>query len=397
MLGGTTPAGMRIAIDGRLLHHPRTGMRVYLENVLGAMARRFPQHTFGVFLEQGRDLRLPHDMPNVRCLPHVSQAGSGISRLPRQYAIDHWRLVEVVHAWQPDVFFGPAYLLPCGTSLPFPSVITIHDASLFSVPFAYQRKVRLIRRPLIRLAAARADAVIFPSNHVRHEVAQYIGHHVAAKGHVINHALPSEVSAQCIPSPAERAVIRQRRTLTRPYVIAIGTVQPRKNYARLVRAMADERLRDLDLVICGGRGWHETSLHETILAYGMHERVHFVEGPSTSEMLALLAEARVFVFPSIHEGFGIPPLEAFKAEVPVCASNVSSIPEVTGDAALLFDPLSIEGIATAILRLHHDDQLRARLIAQGTRQLSRFSWERAADEHLVTFAMAYERFHARRS
>ncbi|MDZ7295973.1 MAG: glycosyltransferase family 4 protein, partial [candidate division KSB1 bacterium] len=162
-----------------------------------------------------------------------------------------------------------------------------------------------------------------------------------------------------------------------PYVLSVGTLQPRKNYVRLIRAFTQLTNQPTNqLVIVGGRGWlYEETLAE---AEKYPDRVRILGFVDDDDLPALYRNAALFVFPSLYEGFGLPVLEAMACGVPVVCSNASSLPEVAGYAALLVDPLDTDGLAAAMARVLEDPDLRRGMIARGLDQAARFTWERAA-------------------
>jgi glycosyltransferase involved in cell wall biosynthesis len=163
----------------------------------------------------------------------------------------------------------------------------------------------------------------------------------------------------------------------------VGTVQPRKNYVRLIQAFAkmredgggDGRSSALQLLIVGGRGW----LYEDVVAEAdKHDSVRLLGFVEDEDLPALYRGADLFAFPSLYEGFGLPVLEAMACGVPVVCSNASSLPEVAGDAALLVDPLDIGALSAALHRALEDDELRQTMVDRGLAQAARFTWERSA-------------------
>jgi len=165
-----------------------------------------------------------------------------------------------------------------------------------------------------------------------------------------------------------------------PYILAVGTLQPRKNFPRLIHALARLRSRgyDIDLVIAGSHGWLTESIRDAIIETKLEERVHLLGYVDDKDLPALYAGAACFAFPSLYEGFGIPILEAMAYGTPVVTSNVSSMPEVAGDAALLVDPYDIEAITDALQHLIEDQALRDALIKRGSERASYFTWESSA-------------------
>jgi glycosyltransferase involved in cell wall biosynthesis len=165
-----------------------------------------------------------------------------------------------------------------------------------------------------------------------------------------------------------------------PFILSVGTVQPRKNYGRLVEAFHRLDESDLTLAIAGGKGWLDDPLYRQIEALGLGERVRLLGFVDDADLPALYSAARVFAFPSLYEGFGLPPLEAMACGVPVVASRASSLPEVIGEAGLLVDPLDVEALASALRRALEDEDLRHTLISRGLAQARRFSWAESAQQ-----------------
>jgi glycosyltransferase involved in cell wall biosynthesis len=164
------------------------------------------------------------------------------------------------------------------------------------------------------------------------------------------------------------------------YVLSVGTLEPRKNHARLVRAfdaLAATR-PDLRLVLAGARGWKSGAVDSAIAAAGARARIHVLGGVSADDLAALYSGATAFAYPSLYEGFGLPVLEAMAAGAPVLTSTVSSLPEVAGDAALLVDPDDSDAMAGAMHELLFDEALRTRLAGMGLARAASFTWERTA-------------------
>ena len=182
-----------------------------------------------------------------------------------------------------------------------------------------------------------------------------------------------------------------RYGLPKRYVLAVGTLEPRKNLTTLLRAFA--RLREgsavdpaVGLVIAGARGWLDDPIFEAVQSLGLERAVNFPGFVDDDDLPALYQGAELFVFPSLHEGFGLPLLEAMACGVPVVASNASALPEVAGGAALLVDPHDAEALAQAIARVLGDEALRARLRDAGVARAAQFSWQTAARRTLDAYA-----------
>lgn len=189
-----------------------------------------------------------------------------------------------------------------------------------------------------------------------------------------------------IVEPMAQARVRASYGLSETYLLYVGTLHPRKNLVRLVQAFArflrSSMSSDLQLVLAGQKGWLFDEVFAQVRRLGLTERVVLTGYVPDADLPVLLSGALAFVFPSLYEGFGLPVLEAMACATPVVCSNVSSLPEVAGDAALLVDPLDTESLAGAIGRIVTDEGLRRTLVERGLRQIRCFSWRRCAREIL---------------
>jgi glycosyltransferase involved in cell wall biosynthesis len=194
------------------------------------------------------------------------------------------------------------------------------------------------------------------------------------------------------PDAAEQARVRARWQLDRPYLLFLGTLEPRKDILTLLRAFAEVRARhsDLMLVLVGRRGWLYEPIFSEIDALGLREAVRHIEDAADADLPPLFDGATAFAYPSLYEGFGLPPLEALARGIPTVVADTSSLPEVVGDAALRHPPGDDAALATALLRLIEDSALQADLAARGPQRAASFTWERAARETLAVYREAWQ-------
>jgi glycosyltransferase involved in cell wall biosynthesis len=282
---------------------------------------------------------------------------------------------------------------------PCPTVVTIHDISFEHYPQFFSPRDRLILKTLVPLSARRAAHILTVSQHAKREIVERYG-------------LPPDkitvtyeaAGAQFRPvdDPAAAQAVRAKYAIPNgPFVLALGNLQPRKNIARLVAAFAQVAAQQQSpnhlitqssdhpsLVIAGKAQWRESEIHQSVQQAGLAGRVIFPGYVDDADLPALYSTATVFVYPSLYEGFGLPPLEAMACGAPVISSNAASLPEVVGDAALCIDPTDTESLAQALVDVLAHSELRADLRAQGLRRAAGFSWERCAAETLRAYQVA---------
>ncbi len=279
-----------------------------------------------------------------------------------------------------------AYVTP--VIAPCPTVVTVHDLSFVRYPEAFRPLNRLYLRVMTRRSVFRARRIITDSRSTQNDLVTLWG--VSADRISV---VPIGVEGDYRPAPAaEVEAFRRHRGLPDRFVLYLGTLEPRKNvtaaiaaFARWVQATGD---RKTWLVVAGAKGWYYQTVFARVQALGLADRVLFPGYVPAAELPAWYRAAEVFVYPSLYEGFGLPPLEAMACGTPVITSNTSSLPEVVGDAALLVDPYDVEAIAEALARLLEDEELRQRLREAGLARARQFSWERTARETLAAYRLA---------
>jgi glycosyltransferase involved in cell wall biosynthesis len=190
-----------------------------------------------------------------------------------------------------------------------------------------------------------------------------------------------------------RQGVLARYGIDRPYLLYVGGINARKNIARLFEAYAQVRAThpDVILVVAGKRQWQTGEIDAAFRRFNLEDQVHFTGYVDDRDLPALYSAAELFVFPSLYEGFGLPPLEAMACGTPVVTSNASSLPEVVGDAALTVDPYDVDGLAAAIKHALTDEDLRVELRRRGVARAAQFTWQRAARETLAVYAQVLER------
>jgi glycosyltransferase involved in cell wall biosynthesis len=274
-----------------------------------------------------------------------------------------------------DVYHSPSYSLPM--SIACPAAVTVHDLA-FLDPRFHKLRVRLYLQLLTRLALRRADHVIVVSKHTKNQVEARFPR-VAGRVSVVYPGLDPIFAS--LPSAAAVREFRERLGLTKPYVLFVGAIEPRKNLPRLVRAfemaVAEGDLPH-DLVLCGPLGWRYGPTMRAAQVSRLSHRIKHVGYVPVEDLPLWYGGADLFAYPSLCEGFGFPPLEAMASGTPVVTSNSSSLPEVVGEAAITVQPTDVRDLAAAIQRVATDRDLAGELTERGQRRARRFTWEEAA-------------------
>lgn len=357
---------VRIAIDARKLHD--YGIGTYVRNLVREFAtQRTPEHY--VLICQPRDEDFARAL-GPRFEPLVDRSANYSIREQFSVPLDLRR--ARVH-----LFHAPHYVVPPLVSCPV--VATIHDCIHLRFPqYLPNRTAHVYARLFMAMGARKARRIITVSQASKDDIRHYL-HTAADKIEVIHNGL--DLRFLTPPDDEEVAKVRERFLLTAPFILYAGNIKPHKNVERLIEAFAIMRRtghEDVKLLVIGDELSKYPGLRRLVHRHHLHQHVRFFGFVPDATLAALYRLARVFVFPSLYEGFGFPPLEAMASGTPVIASNVSSLPEVVDDAAILIDPLDPAALAAAMSRVLGDDALRADLIRRGRIRVGAFSWARAA-------------------
>ena len=354
---------VRIGIDARKLHD--FGIGTYIRNLLRELAR-LDQSTEFVLLCRPDDVTVIRALgPNFR--PVVETAGN--------YSVaEQVKVPLALRREGVTLFHAPHYVLP--PLVHCRSVVTIHDCIHLMFPQYLPNRVALTyARSSMAMASKRATRVLTVSETSKNDIIRFFGTD-PAKIDVIYNAFDERFGVE--PNEDDVVRVRERYQLHDEFVLYAGNVKPHKNLDRLIDAFHLVRQRGLDhlkLVMIGDDISKYASLRRAVHKYQLHNYVRFL-GYLPEETLAVMYRlAGVFVFPSLYEGFGLPPLEAMASGTPVVTSNVSSLPEVAGDAAQLVDPYDPDAIADGIYRVLTDTELRQGLRLKGLARARQFSWD----------------------
>ncbi len=360
---------MHIAIDAHSVGTGLAGNETYAANLVEALAEVDGENRYTVYVTRAEaEARFGGRWPNVsvrRTLPHTP-----LVRIPVTLSAElRRRPVDLLH-----VQYTAPPLAPC------PVVATVHDLSFEHLPETFKRRSRVQLRHTVRATVRRAAHVIAPSEHTRRDLLETYGLDPARVT-----AIPLAVSPHFRPvgDASELERVRRLYGIAGEYVLAVGSIQPRKNLARLVRAYsalrrARGRSNLPQLVLVGKKAWLYGETLRAIEDEGLGGAVVLTGYVPEADLPALYTGALCFAYPSYFEGFGLPPLEAMSCGAPVLTGNRTSLPEVVGDAGLTVDPFDTDALAGALARLIDDAALRADLSARGLRRARGFDWRDTA-------------------
>ncbi len=352
-----------------------TGTERYTRRVIEHLLQRPSSFRFRLYRNTPGEFPFPIDRAEIRVIP-----------FPRLWT--HVRLAVELARHPVALLFIPAHVLPLWC--PVPAVVTVHDLGYRYEPQAHPLPQRLYLELGTWWSVRRARRIIAISQTTANDLIRF--YRVPPERIAV---IPHGVDTQFFPrSPQDCAVVRHRYALHRPYLLHVGTLQPRKNLVRLVRAfeLLAQHDSDLELVLIGKRGWLAEPIERAIAESPFHERIHWLGHVDDADLPALYSAAEVFVFPSLYEGFGLPVLEAMACGTPVVASQRGALSEIARPA-LVCDPLDPRSIAEAISAARQPHQ-RISLSVTGRAHAAHFTWERTAEDTLATLTAALGVSHA---
>ncbi len=282
-----------------------------------------------------------------------------------------------------DVLFIPASALPLWH--PKKTVMTVHDVAWRIYPDAFTKFMRYYQEFSAKFAVWSAAKILTVSQATKDDVVKFYG---APADKIVATHLAYDESFHPRSYEEVQPVLDKYGLVYQKYALFLGTMQPRKNIVRLVEAfqkIRKENRVEEKLAIFGGKGWLWEPIFEKIQAASIDGSVKYCNYASKEDLPFLIAGAKLLTLPALYEGFGLPPLEAMASGVPVVVSNISSLPEVVGEAGRLIDPMSVDSIADGLLEVLMNNKLREDMIAKGLAQSKKFNWENTARQTLEVF------------
>ena len=364
---------MRVAIDARKLHD--FGIGTYIRNLLRHLAR-IDHDTEYVLLCGEADLGVAAQLgPNFR----------GVLEPSPNYSIrEQIHVPWVLRRERPDLYHAPHYVLPAAINCN--SVVTIHDCIHLMFPqYLPNRMAYAYARAQMWTAAHRSDCILTVSDASKRDIL-HLFNITPEKIVVVYNAIDAHFSVTPPPDAVTR--VRERYQLDHRFVLYVGNIKPHKNLVRLIEAFSELRtgeLEDVKLLIIGDEISKLPALRHAVHRHKLHKHVRFLGYVPDDQLAVLYRLAAVFIFPSLYEGFGLPPLEAMASGTPVVVSNVSSLPEVVGDAAVLVDPHDIDSIVDGLRSVLTNPARAEDMRRKGLERAREFSWERSVARTLEVY------------
>lgn len=370
---------MRIAIDYTSAARQRAGIGRYTRSLIRALAAQDTSSQYALYVPG--NAQYLQDTRNFPKNFRVTRAP-----LPERYMVALWQRAQIPlpvewFTGAADIFYSPDFVLPPTRAKK--KILTIHDLSFKRIPETAVPTLKWYLEGAVPRAIERADLILADSDATRNDLIELF-HTPAERVQTLYSGY--DAMFRRITDENEGARVRAQYQLHKPFILHVGTIEPRKNLVRLIEAFSRLPQRnELELVIAGGRGWMYDEIYAAPEKFGVRASVRFLGFTPDAALPALYSLAELVTYPSLYEGFGLPVLEAMACGAAVVASNNSSIPEVAGDAAVLIAARDTEALASAMERVLEDAALRASLQQKSLKQAGRFSWEKSAQQLKAAF------------
>lgn len=363
---------MKIAIDIRDAGKEKAGKGWYTYNIVGQLLKLDTQNQYVLYSKSKKNPFSEYKNAEHKCIDDSS-------------AKWHFKVLKDLRTNPVDLFFAPtSYIIPAFAPKSLRVIITVHDLVAFLFAGSHSAKATIIERLTLRKALKKAKKVFVVSENTQKDL---LDHFDYPEQHISETpCAPSDFYREAVDE-AELQAFKEKKKLPDHFILAVGTLEPRKNFSTLIKGFVtfQKRHPDYKLVIVGKKGWKFKEIEKALEQYQMTDEVIFPGYVKGDELHKIYKLAKAFVFPSIYEGFGIPPLEAMASGCPVVSSNAASLPEVVGDAGLLIDPKNSYKMAEAVADLIDNDTVRNTMIERGFKQAEKFTWEKSARAALEVF------------
>lgn len=371
---------MKIAIDIRDASKQRTGKGWYTFNIVKELLDLAPKNQYLLYTNENKS-------------PFSKHSNVEIKTIDDQNHKWHLKVLKDLKKEKPEIFFAPSsYIIPAlgpdsrkkNSKLPFKTIITVHDLVSFLHPRSHNTKAVLIERLTLKKALKKSAHIFVVSENTKKDLLDKFKYPETQVS--ITYCAPSHSFSEKI-TKEDLTQFKEKFKLPDNYILAVGTLEPRKNFATLIKSfvMIKKWHPEFKLVIVGKEGWKHKETDKLIKEFKLEKDVIFPGYLKEQDLHKMYIIAKVFVFPSLYEGFGIPPLEAMLAGCPVISSNRASLPEVVGEAGILIEPKNAYKFADAISSMLDKPEIREMFIERGFKQAEKFNWRQSAEKILEVF------------
>lgn len=383
--GSLSREDLRVGINAQIVtfaaNYRQAGVSRFTQQLIQALQLRDRTNSYTVFVNETANQNDFRNSDNMRFMQSHLPTSKPMVRIVWEQLL----LPAIVRANDLDVLHCPVnvapMMAPCATAL------TIHDLTFLVFPDRFKRERRNYLRALTRVSARRARRIMTDSAHTKQDVIRLLG----VPPDKIDVVYPGLDEAFHRPSQEDVAAFRARHNLPDRFIFNSGTIEPRKNIDQLVRAyglLVKRGLKSCPLIIGGGTGWLAEGVFAEVERQELGDQIKFLGYVDQAELPLWYAAASLFVYPSLYEGFGLPPLEAMACGTPVITSSASSLPEVVGSAGITVDPTSVDDLASAITEVLESQEKRELMTQAGLRQAATFSWDEAARQTVAVYRQA---------
>jgi glycosyltransferase involved in cell wall biosynthesis len=374
------PQKLRLAIDAHMVGERETGNETYTLNLVKSLLGQFTQHVYYIFTTHREHLK--RHLPANSTAHLIDVPSNPLRRIPFTIP-NHVRnnKLQLLHV---------NYIAP--PRLTCPIVVTIHDVSYDLYPRFFSLRDRLLLSTLVPFTMKQAAAIIAVSKKTRDDLIER--YHIPPQKITVTYE-GADSRFHPLNKADARAFLGKTYGIHQDFILTLGNLQPRKNISRLIHTFArlkHEQRLSLSLVIVGQALWRGSEVYQVVKDRGLESEVVFTGYVPDEHLPVLYNAAQLFVFPSLYEGFGLPLLEAMACGTPVVCSNISALAEIVGDAALTFDPCSMEDMAKKILQVLSSPELQSSLSKKGTQKACQFSWETMACQTLEVYQQVIDKY-----
>ncbi len=359
---------MKIAIDIRTAGGERTGKGWYTFHIVSNLLQIDTKNSYILYTNKGVAGFEQYKNAKMKIMDHPS-------------AIWHMKVAKDVGSEGADIFFSPSsYITPALMPKTVKTILTVHDLVAFLFPNTHNKKATLIEKITLKRALKKSAHVVTVSQNTKKDLLKKFKYD-SDKISIV----PCAGSEEFKPLEKEKlGDFIEKTNLPPKFFLAVGTIEPRKNYPGLIKAFAElnKIYPDVHLIVVGQKGWGYEEFFNLIRKNYLNKKVHTLGYLSNESLMKLYSLSQALVFPSFYEGFGIPPLEAMRCGCPVIASDKSSVPEVVGDSAILINPENPKEITAAMVKILTDSNLRKGFSEKGLEQAKKFSWRTSAEKLL---------------